>query len=112
MKLNFEQLRFAFYKGVICFFIAFYAIPYKVVDKELEPYILPFKIKLQRSCDSKQVRYTWQMSIRLVDKIPFAESEVIGQCQKRPLGFDISLKRDYWESARETDKQSVVYHEL
>ena len=93
-------------------FLVYSLAPYSYIDSEVAPYLNDFRIKMWDNCGDGKMNPTWQVSIKIVDKIPFSDKEVIGQCQRKPLGFDVMLLKDFWNASDDNNRRQLVYHEL
>lgn len=86
--------------------------PYTFESKDLQTYVQDFVTKMDNYCDSKYIRLDIQKSVLIVDKIPFAEKDVIGLCIFKPLGFDVFILRKFWDKSSSVERRELVYHEL
>jgi len=92
--------------------LGYHLIPYHNVTSEVQPYVQEFQVKMWDKCTPEQIRPTWQVSVMVVDDVSHFNKETVGVCHYRLLGFDVTLRRDFWEYLDDVGKQQLIYHEL
>lgn len=92
--------------------LGYHFIPYHDVTPQVQPYLQDFQVKMWDKCDDSHIRSTLQVSIKIVDKLTTLNVNTVGICHYRLLGFDITLREDFWNYLDDVGKRQLMYHEL
>jgi hypothetical protein len=106
---RFEEFVLAF---LLISLLGYHLIPYHDVAPDVQPYVQEFQVKMWDRCSPEQVRSSWQMSANVRDEVSWFNKETVGVCHYRLLGFDVTLRKDFWNYLDDTGRRQLVYHEL